>query len=42
MLKEIAPQTARVALLRNPKAAPYYDYLLQAAKAGLRRAPAGA
>jgi putative tryptophan/tyrosine transport system substrate-binding protein len=33
MLKEIAPQTARVALLGNPKTTPYYDYLLQAAKA---------
>jgi putative tryptophan/tyrosine transport system substrate-binding protein len=32
MLKEIAPQTARVALLGNPKTAPYYDYLAQAAK----------
>jgi putative tryptophan/tyrosine transport system substrate-binding protein len=31
MLKEIAPQTARVALLGNPKTAPYYDYLLNAA-----------
>ena len=33
MLKEIAPQTARVALLGNPKTAVYYDYLLQGAKA---------
>jgi putative tryptophan/tyrosine transport system substrate-binding protein len=33
MLKEIAPQTARVVLLGNPKTAPYFDYLLQAAKA---------
>jgi putative ABC transport system substrate-binding protein len=33
MLKEIAPQTARVALLGNPKTAVYYDYLLQAAEA---------
>jgi putative ABC transport system substrate-binding protein len=28
MLKEIAPQTARVAVLGNPKTAAYYDYLL--------------
>jgi len=33
MLKEIAPKTKRVALLGNPKTAPYYDYLLQAAQA---------
>jgi ABC-type uncharacterized transport system substrate-binding protein len=33
MLKEIAPQTARVALLGNPKTAVYYDYLLHAAEA---------
>lgn len=33
MLKEIAPQTARVALLGNPKTAVYYDYLLDAAQA---------
>jgi putative tryptophan/tyrosine transport system substrate-binding protein len=33
MLKEIAPQTARVALLGNPKTAVYYDYLLGAAQA---------
>ncbi len=33
MLKEIAPQTARVALLGNPKTAAYYDYLLHAAEA---------
>jgi putative ABC transport system substrate-binding protein len=33
MLKEIAPQTARVALLGNPKTAIYYDYLLRAAEA---------
>jgi ABC-type uncharacterized transport system substrate-binding protein len=33
MLKEIAPQTARVALLGNPKTAVYYDYLLRAAEA---------
>ncbi len=33
MLKEIAPQTARVALLGNPKTAVYYDYLLHAATA---------
>ena len=32
MLKEIAPQTARVALLGNPKTAVYFDYLLQAAE----------
>ncbi len=32
MLKEIAPQTARVALLANPKTAVYYDYLLHAAE----------
>lgn len=33
MLKEFAPQTARVALLGNPKTAAYYDYLLRAALA---------
>jgi putative ABC transport system substrate-binding protein len=33
MLKEIAPQTAGVALLGNPKTAVYYDYLLRAAEA---------
>ena len=33
MLKEFAPQTARVALLGNPKTAAYYDYLLDAALA---------
>ena len=33
MLKEIAPQTTRVALLGNPKTAVYFDYLLQAAEA---------
>ena len=33
MLKEIAPQTARVAILGNPKTAVYYDYLLGAAQA---------
>ena len=33
MLKEIAPHTARVALLGNPKTAVYYDYLLGAAQA---------
>ena len=33
MLKEIAPQTKRVALLGNPKTAAYYDYLLHAAEA---------
>jgi putative ABC transport system substrate-binding protein len=32
MLKEIAPQTARVTLLGNPKTAAYYDYLLHAAE----------
>ena len=32
MLKEIAPQTARVMLLGNPKTAVYYDYLLYAAQ----------
>ena len=31
MLKQIAPQTARAALLGNPKTAVYYDYLLHAA-----------
>jgi putative ABC transport system substrate-binding protein len=33
MLKEIAPQTVRVALLGNPKTAAYYDYLMRAAEA---------
>ena len=33
MLKGIAPQTAHVALLGNPKTAVYYDYLLHAAEA---------
>jgi putative ABC transport system substrate-binding protein len=33
MLKEIAPQTARIALLGNPKTAVYFDYLLRAAEA---------
>ena len=33
MLKQIAPQTGRVALLGNPKTAVYYDYLLHAAEA---------
>jgi putative ABC transport system substrate-binding protein len=32
MLKEIAPQTKRVAILGNPKTAVYYDYLLQGAE----------
>jgi putative tryptophan/tyrosine transport system substrate-binding protein len=32
MLKEIAPQTTRTALLGNPKTAVYYDYLLHAAE----------
>jgi len=32
MLKEIAPQTTRVALLGNPKTAVYFDYLLRAAE----------
>lgn len=32
MLKEIAPQTTRVALLGNPKTAVYFDYLLHAAE----------
>jgi putative tryptophan/tyrosine transport system substrate-binding protein len=32
MLKEIAPQTTRVALLGNPKTAAYYEYLLHAAE----------
>jgi putative ABC transport system substrate-binding protein len=32
MLKQIAPQTMRVALLGNPTTAVYYDYLMQAAK----------
>ena len=35
MLKEFAPQTARVALLGNPKTAAYYDYLLRAALAAV-------
>jgi putative ABC transport system substrate-binding protein len=33
MLKEIAPKTAGVALLGNPKTAVYYDYLLRGAAA---------
>ena len=33
MLKEIAPQTARISLLGNPKTAVYYDYLLHGAEA---------
>jgi putative ABC transport system substrate-binding protein len=33
MVKEIAPQTKRVALLGNPKTAAYYDYLQHAAEA---------
>ncbi len=33
MLKEIAPKTARVALVGNPKTAVYYDYLLHGADA---------
>jgi len=33
MLKEIAPQTSRVALVANPKTAVYFDYLLNAASA---------
>jgi putative ABC transport system substrate-binding protein len=33
MLKEIAPQTACISLLGNPKTAVYYDYLLHAAEA---------
>jgi putative tryptophan/tyrosine transport system substrate-binding protein len=33
MLKEIAPKTARVALLGNPKTAVYYDYLFHGAEA---------
>jgi putative ABC transport system substrate-binding protein len=32
MLKEIAPQITRIALLGNPKTAAYYDYLLHAAE----------
>jgi putative tryptophan/tyrosine transport system substrate-binding protein len=32
MLKQLAPQTGRVALLGNPKTAAYYDYLLHAAE----------
>jgi putative tryptophan/tyrosine transport system substrate-binding protein len=34
MLKEIAPETKRVALLGNPKTAAYYEYLQHAAEAG--------
>jgi putative ABC transport system substrate-binding protein len=34
MLKEVAPQTVRVAILGNPKTAVYFDYLLGAAQAG--------
>ena len=33
MLKEVAPQTVRVAVLGNPKTAVYFDYLLGAAQA---------
>jgi ABC-type uncharacterized transport system substrate-binding protein len=33
MLKEIAPQTKRVAIVGNPKTAVYYDYLLHGAEA---------
>src|SRR5262249_58548998 len=33
MLKEVAPQTIRVAILGNPKTAVYFDYLLGAAQA---------
>jgi putative ABC transport system substrate-binding protein len=33
MLKEIAPHVARVALVTNPKSAPYYDFYVRAAKA---------
>jgi putative tryptophan/tyrosine transport system substrate-binding protein len=33
MLKEITPQTNRIALLGNPTTAVYYDYLLHAAEA---------
>jgi putative ABC transport system substrate-binding protein len=33
MLKEIAPQTKRAALLGNPKTAAYFDYLQHAAEA---------
>jgi putative tryptophan/tyrosine transport system substrate-binding protein len=33
MLREIAPQTKRAALLGNPKTAAYYDYLQHAAEA---------
>jgi len=33
MLKQIAPQTKRAALLGNPRTAMYYDYLLHAAEA---------
>ena len=32
MLKEIAPRLERVALVINPKTAPYYDYYLRAAE----------
>jgi putative tryptophan/tyrosine transport system substrate-binding protein len=32
MLKEIAPQTARVAFVVNPKTAPYYNFYLRGAK----------
>jgi putative ABC transport system substrate-binding protein len=33
MLKEIAPDLARAALVVNPKTAPYYDYFLRATEA---------
>ncbi len=33
MLKEIAPETKRVALVGNPKTAVYYDYLMEGAEA---------
>jgi putative ABC transport system substrate-binding protein len=33
MLKEIAPQTAHVAVMGNPKTAVYFEYLLRAAEA---------
>ena len=33
MLKEVAPQTVRAAILGNPKTAVYFDYLLGAAQA---------
>jgi len=36
MLKEIAPLTARVGLLGNPKTAVYYDYLLREAELAAR------